>query len=404
MYENPVVQNFFDAMQVPVRYFKDGRLAFEFIKDNFTQHFISWILPYAEDSPFQTGYIITDEQIFLGFVRVDGKNDFYAMGPTSMFKPTASIARVLLKDMKQNISKEAVLLDYLRKIPAYSVAQSRNMISVLDFLINGKSEREVHYIAMNKKKAAERPLETLHLSTIEHIISEDEKEMVAFVELGRSDLMEDYLYHLSKQGDGLPEVAETVDRAAKNIFILSLGILSRTALRAGVDYDTMSEIQTYFLNKIENQSGYDQSMTLFRRMCMSFTNAVAMKKKLVPGSLTIHKIQQIIFSHMYEKVTPTIIAEKLNMSLSYLCRHFKSETGKTIATYINEIKIEESKRLLITTNQSILDISTQLGFSSSNYMNGVFTKITGTTPGKFRKQYTMHITAVRGNTSAPRKV
>jgi len=260
-------------------------------------------------------------------------------------------------------------------------------MSVLDFLANGKSGREVHYIATNKIKSTGQPFETLQLSTIEHIINKDEKELISFVELGRSDLMEKYLYHLSEQGGGLPEVAATVDRAAKNIFILSLGILSRTALRAGIDYDTMSEIQTYFLNRIESQSGYDQAMTLFRRMCMSFTNAVAMKKRIASGSLTIHKIQQIVFSHMYEKVTPTTIAEKLNMSLSYLCRHFKSETGKTIATYINEIKIEESKRLLITTNQSILDISTQLGFSSSNYMNGVFAKITGTTPGKFRKQY-----------------
>jgi len=73
------------------------------------------------------------------------------------------------------------------------------------------------------------------------------------------------------------------------------------------------------------------------------------------------------------------------MSVPYICRHFKDQTGKTISTYIQEVKVEESKRLLLHSNKSIFDISTQLAFSSPKYFSMIFKKIVGLTPDEFRK-------------------
>jgi AraC-like DNA-binding protein len=73
------------------------------------------------------------------------------------------------------------------------------------------------------------------------------------------------------------------------------------------------------------------------------------------------------------------------MSDSYLCRHFREETGKTITEYINEVKVDECKQLLITTGMPLSQISEQLGFSSQNYFHTVFKKQTGMTPYEFRR-------------------
>ena len=80
-----------------------------------------------------------------------------------------------------------------------------------------------------------------------------------------------------------------------------------------------------------------------------------------------------------------MIADHLSLNVSYICRQFKKNTGKTITTYINEVKIDEAKRLIITTDQSIMDIATQLGYSSSNYFHRVFKDIEGITPKKYKE-------------------
>lgn len=197
--------------------------------------------------------------------------------------------------------------------------------------------------------------------------------------------MRDFIKRLSNINESVPEVAYEKDRAFKNIFILTLGVISRTALQAGIDYSTTQEMTTYFITKIEQMIGHEQISKCLCQMLMSFTSAVANIKKTPPSTKTVHNIQQIIFSRMYERITPSLIAKELNMTSSYLCRHFKSQTGKTISTYINEVKINEVKRLLIYTDKSILDISTQMGFSSPNYMSYIFKKIyDGLTPNNFR--------------------
>ena len=74
------------------------------------------------------------------------------------------------------------------------------------------------------------------------------------------------------------------------------------------------------------------------------------------------------------------------MNASYLSRHFKEQTGKTMTEFINELKISEGIRLLETTDLPLIHISTQLGFSSQNYFQTVFKKVIGMTPIEFRNK------------------
>lgn len=72
------------------------------------------------------------------------------------------------------------------------------------------------------------------------------------------------------------------------------------------------------------------------------------------------------------------------MSCSYLCTHFKQETGMTISAYVQQEKVREAKRLLKGSSYSIVEISEALAFSSQSYFCAVFKKITGMTPESYR--------------------
>ena len=86
-----------------------------------------------------------------------------------------------------------------------------------------------------------------------------------------------------------------------------------------------------------------------------------------------------------QKLSLTQICRKMNYSRSFICKTFKDQTGETIITCFNRMKIEEAKRLLTETDLTVSQISHELGFSDPKYFNTIFKKHSGQTPAVFRK-------------------
>ncbi|MDT8715102.1 response regulator [Clostridium sp. 19966] len=80
----------------------------------------------------------------------------------------------------------------------------------------------------------------------------------------------------------------------------------------------------------------------------------------------------------------TDIAENINVHKVYLCRIFKEETGNNVTQYILKCRIEKSKKLILSTNYKLYEISDKLGFNSPQQFSILFKKITGITPNQFR--------------------
>ena len=85
------------------------------------------------------------------------------------------------------------------------------------------------------------------------------------------------------------------------------------------------------------------------------------------------------------KLTLNDICEKMNCSRSFACRVFKEQTGDTLFSYFNKLKIEEAKNMLKETDMSISDISYSLGFDELKYFDYLFKKYVGDTPNSYRK-------------------
>lgn len=97
-------------------------------------------------------------------------------------------------------------------------------------------------------------------------------------------------------------------------------------------------------------------------------------------------ILSYIEEHYYEKLTVNELAEMIHYSDYYFMKVFKSYTGKTLMSYINEMRVEKSKYLLINTQKSISDIALEAGFGQTSYYIRKFQEFQEETPLKFRKQ------------------
>lgn len=80
------------------------------------------------------------------------------------------------------------------------------------------------------------------------------------------------------------------------------------------------------------------------------------------------------------------IGEYANLSTSYLCTFFKSETGSTLNQYITEFRIKKAKQLLADPRNKVNEIGSQVGYNDGNYFGKSFRKYTGLSPSEYREQ------------------
>lgn len=111
------------------------------------------------------------------------------------------------------------------------------------------------------------------------------------------------------------------------------------------------------------------------------------KNKVFEMSDVDQKIEQakiIMNENVFKNVDPEELAMRLNISYSWFRKVFKDYTGYAPAKYLQELKLRKAKHLLVSTSQSVKEISFLLGYQSTEYFFSFFKKHTGLTPLEYR--------------------
>ena len=108
--------------------------------------------------------------------------------------------------------------------------------------------------------------------------------------------------------------------------------------------------------------------------------------KDVRHSAVIRKIVGYIRSNYMNKISLDAISEYVYMSKSYISKIFNEEMGMNISSYINKIRIEKSKHLLIDASLSIVEVANLAGFEDQSYFSKQFKNETGISPKIFREK------------------
>ncbi len=100
-------------------------------------------------------------------------------------------------------------------------------------------------------------------------------------------------------------------------------------------------------------------------------------------SLLIKKVQTGEIEEHFG-ITEYLI-KAINKDYSYTSRLFSEVEGITIEHFFILLKIEKVKELLVYGELNLSEISYILGYSSVAHLSGQFKKVTGLTPGHFKK-------------------
>lgn len=117
-----------------------------------------------------------------------------------------------------------------------------------------------------------------------------------------------------------------------------------------------------------------------------FTNHLERSSQEISSISAIKAPVEYIRKNYHQDISIEELAKLAFLSISALERRFKKHLSKTPKRFINEIRLENARRLLIETQQPIMEIAYQCGFSEHSYFSKQFKAFFGVLPSQLRKK------------------
>ncbi|WDV44939.1 AraC family transcriptional regulator [Clostridiaceae bacterium M8S5] len=170
---------------------------------------------------------------------------------------------------------------------------------------------------------------------------------------------------------------------AKNVIVSFIGTISNYLI---VDYNNCFIYKIYenSLDKLASSTEYSFIFMIGKSFIKETQFFILSSIENDPKCYLIKKVINYITQNYDKYLSLSDVANKVKLSPGYLSTNFKKETGESFTSYLNKVRIENSKLLFETTDHSIVDIALAVGFDNQNYFTTVFKKYTGLTPKKYR--------------------
>ena len=312
-------------------------------------------------------------------------------GPVNMVDPE----EFMIEDL---VAKNGIHPEYLtqlhqaiQSVPVISTDRVNAMSELLFYVADSLSDTSFDQVK-NKKESGD--LQALLWDQINfmkkytQLTDEDldypidkEEELLQQIEMGNKPLsqkiLNEIMGHIFFSSSGSIEVMR-----ARVLELVVL--LSRAAIRGGADVQQIFGLNYTYLNKIQSFQNIDEIAYWLSGIMTRFTDQVFNLAQVKHADVIFHAIDFIKKNYM-KKITLEQAASHVYLSPAYFSRLFKLEMGENFNTYVNAVRVQAAKNLLMNEAIPIIDIASLVGFETQSYFSKVFKRITGITPGKYRE-------------------
>lgn len=165
-------------------------------------------------------------------------------------------------------------------------------------------------------------------------------------------------------------------------------VLFRNSLVYKINLMSKNMINDEYVSVLSEEDIVTEYGTL-ENMCMEF---LIMVKEILEGTSTTYtesedvfeKILKYLNNSYYINISLEELGKQFNVSVSYICKHFKEKLDTTYLEYLKSIRIIHAKRMLKNSNLSVTEIAEMVGYTDYYYFNKVFKAQTGYTPKQYK--------------------
>lgn len=162
-------------------------------------------------------------------------------------------------------------------------------------------------------------------------------------------------------------------------------LMSRTAIENGADVSETLRQSHESLQALKSMEDADTLCFYLSRVMNRMMENVFRFPQSNHAS-QIRKAVEHIENHASEKLSLQDVADLVYLTPLYFGRVFKRETGSSFSNYVNRVRVEKSKVLLLNDALRLTDIAQLTGFEDQSYFTKVFKRVEGVTPDKYRKR------------------
>lgn len=170
-------------------------------------------------------------------------------------------------------------------------------------------------------------------------------------------------------------------------YIVFISLAVRAAITGGLSPDIAYPLGDSYIQSILSCQTISDAMTIGHSMYEDFIQRVHKCKCNPEISQPIQSCCDYIQMNIEEDFTLQTLAKKFGYTDYYFSRRFKKETGVSFKEYVRSCKIAHARKLLITTDLSIQEISERLHFCSRTHFTDTFRAVVGVSPSDCRQQH-----------------
>lgn len=130
----------------------------------------------------------------------------------------------------------------------------------------------------------------------------------------------------------------------------------------------------------------------FAQVTLRHADDPASEKPLGEETSVIRRVRQYLNDHYTENVTLDDLVTVSGLSAYHLIRVFRSQVGLPPHAYLEQVRVNRARPLL-RAGHPIVDVAIATGFTDQSHFSRHFKRMTGVTPGQYRK------TAITSKTS-----
>lgn len=169
----------------------------------------------------------------------------------------------------------------------------------------------------------------------------------------------------------------------KSDLIIWNAIYTKEIIKNGVSKSALHPLYNKFYYKIQAITNLAELQELEISMAIAYFN-ILINDIEVTNNFMINKMLQYIHVNIENHSSLDKLARDLNISVGYASDCFKKNMGVSVMRYVQKIKIERAKNLLLSTDESILYIGILLGFYDQSHFSRTFKSIVGVSPTHYR--------------------
>ncbi len=173
---------------------------------------------------------------------------------------------------------------------------------------------------------------------------------------------------------------EIKDRA-KELIVL----FSRASLEGGADVRHIFGQNRNLQDEIDQMQNLDELSDFLTAIFYRFVGYVFDFTQFEHTDI-LHKAVNYLRENLSEKLGLEDLASHVGLSRSYLSTIIKSELGLTFTEYVNQMRVDRSKELLLDPSLSLAAIAGLVGYGDQSYFTKKFTQQEGMSPGQYRKK------------------